>query len=120
MKKKPHEHPKFFLDIVVEDNDIYVLFKQNQFNDNFDRIILKEKLNENSDMKKEELLINLNSNEYENLKKYLNVQKRVLDKHQKARNYDACKMVNSSMVGIKEFKKEFENWFLNNGVKIEF
>ena len=47
-------------------------------------------------------------------------QKRVLDIHEKARNYDACKMVNSSIVRIKEFKKEFENWFLNNGVEFEF
>ena len=119
MKKKPHQHPKLFLDIVKEDH-IYILFKQNQFNANCDRIILKEKLNEKVDMKKEELLTNFNINEYKNLKKYLNVQKRVLDKHKKARNYDACKMVNSSIVRIKEFKKEFENWFLNNGVDFEF
>jgi len=117
MKKKPHEHPKLFLNVVIENNSVYLLFKQNQFNEKLERIVLKEKLNENMNIQKEELLTCLNKNEYEKLKKYINVQKRVLDKHEKARNYDACKMVKSSITRINEFKIEFEDWFLINGVQ---
>ena len=29
MKKKPHEHPKLFLDTVIDDDGMYLLFKQN-------------------------------------------------------------------------------------------
>ena len=117
MKKKPHEHPKLFLNVVIEDNSVYLLFKQNQFNENLGRIILKEKLSKNMDLKKKELLTHLNKNEYGKLKKYIKVQKRVLDIHEKDRNYDACKMVKSSIARINEFKIEFEDWFLINGVQ---
>ena len=97
MKKKPHEHPKLFLNFTIDNNIVYLLFKQNQFNDNMERTVLKEKINENINVHKEELLTNLNKYEYEKLKKYIKVQKRVLVKHQKNRNYDSVRVVNYSL-----------------------
>ena len=119
MKRKPHEHPKFFLNASIEGDNICLLFQQNQFDEDSQRIILKEKINKNSiDLELEEYLTVLNKNEYIKLKKYLHVQKRVLHKHEKSRNYDACKIVKNSIIEMNTLKKEFEDWFLNNKVII--
>ena len=57
------------------------------------------------------LLIKKNKEQLFILEKYIKVQKKVLDKHEKSRNYDAFKIVKYSILKMNEFKEEFEQWF---------
>ena len=119
MKKKPHEHPKFFINASIKDDCISLSYKQNQFDEDCSRLILKEQIHRNDiKIKLEDYLVFLNKREYHKLKKYIHIQKRALDKHGKARNYDAFKIVKDSILKMSELKKEFEDWFLNKEVLI--
>ena len=111
MKKRGPIHPKLYLDILKDNN--YLLYKKNLFDDTGNRIVEKELLdiNEITDKK---ILYKKNLEQFEILKKYLLIQKKVLDKHKKDRNYDSCKVVKSSIEVMVSFKDEFEIWFKKN------
>ena len=104
-------HPKLFINIDIDKSTIF--FKQNKFNHKGDRLIeeefLQNKINNISfslfKKNKEQLFI---------LEKYIKIQKKVLDKHKKARNYDAYKIVKYSISRMNEFKENFDNWFISN------
>ena len=49
--------------------------------------------------------------EYKKLENFINIQKKVLNKHQKARNYDAENIVKTSIMLMEDFKSEFDSWF---------
>ncbi len=110
MQKKNHEHPKLFIDIDIDKSLIF--YKQNKFNVNGDRLIESELLKSHVQFNKvTSLLIKKNKEQLFILEKYIKVQKKVLDKHEKSRNYDAFKIVKYSILKMNEFKEEFEQWF---------
>ena len=113
MKKKKPVHPKLFINIDIDKMTIF--FKQNKFNHKGDRLIEEELLE--SKIKINDIpffLFKKNKEQLFILEKYIKVQKKVLDKHEKARNYDAYKIVKYSISKMNEFKENFYNWFISN------
>ena len=113
MKKKNPVHPKLYLDIVEIDASSTFYYVSNFFNDSNKRIIqteIRDKINSN----KKSYLFKENTIQFEMLKKYLKIQKKVLEKRKKDRNYDACKIIESSINTIIDFKNEFDVWFEKN------
>ena len=119
MKKKDFLHPRLFVDIEFIDSHYNLFFKHNKFDDKGNRIIEKNIISV-KEITEEPInyLVSQNVLEYANLKKYIHIQKRVLQKHQKARNYDAINILEASILSMNEFKNEFECWFTFNEVKI--
>ena len=113
MKKKKPVHPKLFINIDIDKSTIF--FKQNKFNHKGDRLIEEELLeskSKNNDISF--FLFKKNKEQLFILEKYIKIQKKVLDKHEKARNYDAYKIVKYSISRMNEFKENFDNWFISN------
>jgi len=112
MKKKKIVHPKLYIDIVEKRK--YLLYKQNEFNNNGGRVISKE-LNKNFNIDNDICYLNeINKEQLEVLNKYLNIQKRVLQKHEKGGNYETSKVVENSITTMLIFKQEFNEWFEKN------
>ena len=113
MKKKNPIHPKLFTNVDLDKSIIF--FKQNKFNQNGDRLIENECLDQRIQNNETTLLLmNKNKEQLLILKKYIKIQKKVLDKHEKSRNYDACRIVKYSILQMQKFKQDFESWFKNN------
>ena len=113
MKKKNPVHPKLYQDIIDANDSSIFYYVSNLFDDSNKRIIQKEVRNKINGSKKS-YLYKENTIQFEILKKYLIVQKKVLEKRKKARNYDACKIIESSINTITDFKNEFDLWFEQN------
>ena len=115
MKKKQSIHAKLYVDIVSYNSFYKYLYRQNKFNQSGDRIIEEEISNNFIDLKNiKDYLMNKNLKEYQKLKNYIKTQKKVLEKHQKARNYDAVNTLKVSIKTVDEFKNEFDDWFIKN------
>ena len=113
MKKKKPVHPKLFVNINVDKSIIF--FKHNKFNNKGERLI-EEKLLD-SKIKIDEtsfMLIEKNKEQLFILEKYIKIQKKVLDKHEKSGNYDACRIVKYSILEMNKFKQDFKSWFKKN------
>jgi hypothetical protein len=108
MRKKQPVHPKLYIkeELIKSSNKIYQ-YLSNDFIDS-ERVIKEEveitNQNDNSIYKKNQM-------EYKKLENFINIQKKVLNKHQKARNYDAENIVKGSIMLMEEFKSEFDSWF---------
>ena len=108
MRKKQPVHPKLYLkeELIKSSNKIYQ-YLSNDFIDS-ERVIKEEveitNQNDNSIYKKNQM-------EYKKLENFINIQKKVLNNHQKARNYDAENIVKGSIMLMEEFKSEFDSWF---------
>ena len=117
MKRKNPSHPRLFLKIKPSASIIELFYKSNLFNSDGSRIINSLFYKKDvKNLKNDEYLIFLNQKEFLNLKKYIKIQKIVLEKHQKDRNYDAVSILNNSIIKMNDFKKEFEDWFLKMDV----
>ena len=114
MKTKKPVHPKLYIDKVEKNNIIELKYVQNSYNSSGKRIIEIQIINDYKDIN----LIEENLKQLEILKNYIKIQKRVLEKRQKAGNYDAANIVESSISNMNEFKNDFENWFLSMKVKV--
>ena len=115
MKKKKPIHAKLFVNAFLNDGFIEHFYKQNTFDNKGGRIILKEVVSYDFEMfYKKQYLYNKNTKELQILKNYIKTQKKVLQKHQKARNYDAYNIVKNSLELIFDFKKDFDTWFEKN------
>jgi len=108
MRKKQPVHPKLHVkeELIKSSNKIYQ-YLSNDFIDS-ERVIKEEveitNQNDNSIYKKNQM-------EYKKLENFINIQKKVLNKHQKARNYDAENIVKTSIMLMEDFKSEFDSWF---------
>jgi len=114
VKKKNPTHPRLYLDLSINKNIVNFYYLENQFDKQGKRIILQESktLNDIFDTI-DSYLLKINQFEYRNLIKYIEIQKKVLEKHQKSGNYNACQVVKESILLMKKFKSDFENWFNN-------
>tara|TARA_Y100001960_G_C14616957_1_gene798701 strand:+ start:366 stop:713 length:348 start_codon:yes stop_codon:yes gene_type:complete len=113
MKKKKSVHPKLFISIDIE--KLLIFFKQNTFNNDGSRLIENEPLKNNIKYNDIDLLLlNKNKEQFAILEKYIKIQKKVLDKYEKSRNYDAYTIVKYSISQMNKFKEDFESWFKNN------
>ena len=120
MKKKQPMHPRLYVDFSIKSSKILYKYYSNEI-DSKNQRILKEEFESNSDLQPNYdncLIFKKNEIEYGKLKKYIKVQKKVLEKHQKSRNYDSCRVVESSILLMEEFKNSFKNWFLENNYTI--
>ena len=115
VKKKQLIHPRLFTRLDLNKNILTLFFKDNRFNEKGERLLTTE-IREISNKidSSTTYLFEKNELEYQNLIKYIKIQKRVLEKHQKLRNYDSRKVVESSILLMEKFKTDFEEWFKNN------
>jgi len=108
MRKKQPVHPKLYVkeELIKSSNKIYQ-YLSNDFIDS-ERVIKEEveitNQNDNSIYKKNQM-------EYKKLENFINIQKKVLNKHQITRNYDAENIVKTSIMLMEDFKSEFDSWF---------
>jgi len=113
IKRKP-THPKLYLNIELQNKKLFLIYKKNTFNEFGDRIIEQEIL-EDSDIISDKcfFLTKKNNEQFKILKNYIKIQKKVLDKYQKMRNYDSFKIVQYSIQSMISFENEFLIWFQN-------
>ena len=115
MKKKQPIHPRLYISVKIDSDKVIHSYVSNFFDENNNRIVSSESDNFDKNVAYDlKYLNNKNEVEYIKLKKYVKIQKNVLEKHQKAGNYDSCKVVESSILLMNEFKQEFEFWFKDN------
>ena len=121
MKRKDPKHPRLFIKAIFSKeraSQFELFFKSNFFNSDGSRLVEKISIsNTNSDIVSRDYLIDINRKEYTKLKKYIKIQKIVLEKREKTRNYDAAKIINSSIIEMNNFKNDFEKWF--NSMEVE-
>ena len=112
MKKKQPIHPRLYISVEIDFDEFVCKYVSNYFDENNHRIISSESDNIDKSVTYDlNYLINKNEIEYMKLKKYVKIQKKALEKHQKEGNYDSCKIVESSILFMEEFKLEFQEWF---------
>ena len=115
VKKKQPIHPRLYISVKIDSDKVIHSYVSNFFDENNNRIVSSESDNVDKNVAYDlKYLSSKNETEYTKLKKYVKIQKNVLEKHQKARNYDSCKVVESSILLMNEFKQEFEFWFKDN------
>ena len=115
VKKKQPIHPRLYISVKIDSDKVIHSYVSNFFDENNNRIVSSESDNVDKNVAYDLMyLTSKNETEYTKLKKYVKIQKNVLEKHQKARNYDSCKVVESSILLMNEFKQEFEFWFKDN------
>ena len=115
VKKKQPIHPRLYISVKIDSDKVIHSYVSNFFDENNNRIVSSESGNIDKNVAYDlKYLTSKNETEYTKLKKYVKIQKNVLEKHQKARNYDSCKVVESSILLMNEFKQEFEFWFKDN------
>ena len=121
MKRKEPKHPRLFIKAIYSKeraSQFELFFKSNFFNSDGSRSVEKISIdNINSDLVPRDYLVDINRKEYMKLKKYIKIQKIVLEKREKTRNYDAAKIINNSIIEMKNFKNDFEKWF--NSMEVE-
>ena len=112
MKKKSPKHPRLYLSEKFVDSSNKKIFKylSNNFIDN--QRLEKEEVVDKNDYS----IFDKNCEEYDKLNKFIKIQKIVLKKHKKDRNYDAENIVNSSIMLMEDFKKNFDDWFRKNQI----
>ena len=113
MKKRSPSHPRLYMSSQLKNNEIILSFVSNKFNSNGTRILETETVIANNINLNDTFLKNKNIEQLSSLKKYIKIQKKVLDKYRKARNYDSCRIINSSVSSMKIFEDEFLNWLKN-------
>ena len=116
MKKRKPLHPRLFISFDYLDQSkqkIILLYKSNRFTPNGSRKIEEDIVESNifNNSLSDDFLVELNKKEFTKLKKYVKIQKIVLDKREKTRNYDAVKIIKSSIKEMLNFKSDFESWF---------
>jgi len=109
MKKKNYRHPRYYTRIVNENNKFIELeYIDNAFLDNGERIKKNIKINKKDKILKILSLLNdLNKKEYNNLLRYIELQKKVLQYHKKNKQLDSVNIVKESILIMKDFKKYF-------------
>ncbi|MAX30299.1 MAG: hypothetical protein CMG14_05355 [Candidatus Marinimicrobia bacterium] len=112
MKKKSPKHPRLYLSEKFVDSSDKKTFKylSNDFIDN--QRLEKEEVVDKNDYS----IFDKNCQEYDKLNKFIKIQKIVLKKHKKDRNYDAENIVKSSINLMENFKKDFDSWFKKNKI----
>ena len=112
MKKKQPVHPRLYTQFEICDNMIELYYFDNNFDSSGQRILSSE--SRELDFKihyLDSILRDINEEEFKKLIKYIKIQNKALEKHQKSGNYDSSKIVGSSILLMEEFKSIFENWF---------
>ena len=117
MKKKDIYHPKLYIDYKI-DNDLTILyFYSNKFKENGDRYIEKEVLNRTNFSINE--INKLNENQFKELKMYILRQEKVIEAYKKNKIVNKLSIVEDSLSIMNQFKKMFEDWFINNNSHLE-
>ena len=115
MKKRYPKHPKLYIDFKNVGGYYYCYYYSNNFNDNNNRII-QEEIKDIFPESKKIFLFNENKKQFNILKKYLMIQKSVLEKRKKAGNYEACNIIKDSIKTIANFEADFNVWFEQNKI----
>ena len=110
MKTKNPVHPKLYIEKIENDSSIELRYVQNSYNSFGERIVERQILNDRKNVN----LFKENLKQLEILKNYIIIQKRVLEKHQKSRNYDAVKILKQSILHMREFENKINSWFEKN------
>ena len=119
VKKKTSIHPKLYIDISIDGPNVLLKYYSNELNNKNQRIIKQDINNREDNVNYNTLfLYEKNKIEYQNLIKFIKIQKKALEKHEKSGNYDSCRVVESSILLMTEFKNSFNQWFNENNFKI--
>ena len=119
MKKKQPTHPKLYIDFSIVGSSVLLKYYSNELNDENQRVV-KQDINIINKENEYDLffLYEKNKIEYLKLEKFIKIQKKALEKHEKSGNYDSCRVVESSVLLMMEFKNCFKQWFNENNFKI--
>ena len=119
VKKKTPIHPRLYINISIDGPNVLLKYYSNELNNKNQRII-KQDINNREDNVNYNILFLYEKNkiEYQNLTKFIKIQKKALEKHEKSGNYDSCRVVKSSILLMIEFKSSFNQWFNENNFKI--
>jgi len=119
VKKKQHTHPRLYVDLSIDSSKIVYKYFSNHIDENKQRIIKNDiQCIDKGILYNESVLYEKNKIEYQKLLKYIKIQKKALEKHEKSGNYDSCRIVESSILLMREFKLVFKNWFKKNNFQI--
>ena len=119
MKKKHPVHPRLYTDVSINSSSIIYKYYSNHIDDNNQRIIKKDiQKRDRGNNYNMPFLDKMNKAEYQKLLKYIEIQKKALEKHEKSGNYDSCRIVESSILLMEEFKLAFKDWFIDNNFQI--
>ena len=114
VRKKTPIHPRLYINISSYGKSIKLSYIGNVFDQEGCRIVNYEIIESVEEIFFDKLyLYGKNKLEYEKLIKYIKIQKKVLEKHQKYGNYDSSRIVESSISVMEDFKDSFEDWFKN-------
>ena len=116
MKAKAIKHPKLYFDYQVIDSQIELFYYSNKLDDSGNRLAQSILIDSNSFSNRE--LISLNKNEYNNLLIYIARQEKVMQIYFNKKLHAQYKIVKDSLLLMYDFKKEFENTFLDSDTYI--
>ena len=116
MKTKHPKHPKLYFNYEIQDSQVKLFYYCNQLNAKGDRISKTEFLDSISFSDKE--LIKLNKEEYQNLLIYINRQEKVLNNYLRKDSKEQYNIVKESLSLMYDFKKIFNELFINFGIRI--
>ena len=109
MKKKQYTHPRFYVDIEkVNDLEIASFINNIFSSDGTRKVFKKELISSNAMNDNEEIINDLNSIEYEKLKRYIALQEKMLIVHENKNNYDSVATIRESIHVMIEFEKFFK------------
>ena len=116
MKKKQIKHPKLYFDYKIIESQVQLYYYSNLLDSNGKRLskfdILKVSFFSDTEM------MELNKKEYNNLMLYIKRQEKVMNSYYNRGLLSKYKIIKESLSLMYNFKKEFDDLFINSNVKI--
>jgi len=116
MEKKILQHPKLYFDYKIQAHQVELFYYSNKLDSKGMRLSNTEILNTSSFSKKE--FLELNNKEYQNLLIYIKRQEKVLDTYFKKKLFNQYDIIKESLSLMYDFRKEFDEFFINFNIKI--
>ena len=111
MKKKDITHPKLYFDYKIINDGVELLYYSNNLGSSGKRLVNLVILDSHSFSKAK--MLELNKNEYKNLLIYISRQEKIMSNYLKKKLYEQYNIVKDSLSLMYDFKKEFDNFFID-------
>ena len=116
MIKKQIKHPKLYFDYKIIESQVQLHYYSNLLDSNGKRLskfdILKASFFSDKEM------MDLNKKEYNNLILYIKLQEKVMNSYYNRGLFSKYKIIKESLSLMYNFKKEFDDLFINSNIKI--
>ena len=114
--KKQIKHPKLYFDYKIIESQVQLYYYSNLLDSNGKRLskfdILKVSFFSDKEM------MDLNKKEYNNLTLYIKRQEKVMNSYYNRGLFSKYKIIKESLSLMYNFKKEFDDLFINSNIKI--